>query len=63
MLNNNFIRELMVFYRDFFFILSAHFKLSFFKINLRSLLSQEIVLKFFIHIVNCVCLHVDIFAV
>lgn len=63
MLNNYFIRELMVFYRDFFFILSAYFKLSFLKINLRSLLSQEIVMKFFVHIVNCVCLHVDIFAV
>lgn len=63
MLNNYFIREFMVFYRDFFFISSAHFKLSFLKINLRSLLSQEIVLKFFLHIVNCVCLHVDIFAV
>lgn len=34
----------------------------FFKINLRSLLNQEIVLKFFLHIVN-VCLHLNFVAV
>lgn len=54
----------MVFHWVFFFILSGHVTLGFsklsffFKINLRSLLSQEIVLKFFVHIVN-VCLHLN----
>lgn len=58
----------MVFHWVFFFILSGHVtlgfsKLSFFlKINLRSLLNQEIVLKFFLHIVN-VCLHLNFVAV